>query len=79
MGVNDFLIHHQTVDTRLGRHYFDFNDGTSSSRLAPNHRYIFDLLNIDESLYEVEMGFDTELSEDMCEWLSNSTVDTVWI
>jgi uncharacterized SAM-dependent methyltransferase len=63
MGVNDFLIHHQTVDTQLGRHYFDFNDGTSSARLAPNHRYIFDLLNIDDSLYEVEMGFDSELSE----------------
>ena len=63
MGVNDFMIHHQTLDTQFGRHYFDFNSGTSGSSLAPNHRYIFDLLNIDESLYEVEMGFDTEQSE----------------
>ncbi len=63
MGVNDFLIHHQTVDTQLGRHYFAFHSGESGSSLAPNHRYIFDLLNIDDSLYEVEMGFDAKLSE----------------
>jgi uncharacterized SAM-dependent methyltransferase len=63
MGVNDFLIHSQWLDTSSRRRYFDFNPPATSTGLAPNHRYIFDLLNIDDSLYEVKMGYDTDLEE----------------
>ncbi|HSH55554.1 MAG TPA: L-histidine N(alpha)-methyltransferase [Candidatus Limnocylindrales bacterium] len=63
MGVNDFLIHEQKLDTKTSRRYFDFNPVPSNTTLAPNHRLIFDLFNIDESIYDVEMGFDSELSE----------------
>jgi uncharacterized SAM-dependent methyltransferase len=63
MGVNDFFIHQQKLDTQTSRRYFDFNPTPSTARLAPMDQYIFDLLNIDESLYEVDMGFDVELNE----------------
>jgi len=63
MGVNDFVIHQQKLDTHSSRRYFDFNPNPSHSTLAPNHRFIFNLLNIDESFYEVDMGFDVEKSE----------------
>ncbi|HEX8182708.1 MAG TPA: L-histidine N(alpha)-methyltransferase [Candidatus Saccharimonadales bacterium] len=58
MGVNDFFIHSQKLDTLSSRRYFDFNPTPSTSQLAPLHQYIFDLLNIDDSLYEVDMGLD---------------------
>lgn len=63
MGINDFLIHSQKLDTETSRRYFDFNLQPGSSSLAPNHRFIFDLLNIDPSFYEVEMGFDSDKKE----------------
>jgi len=63
MGINDFLLHAQKLDTESSRRYFDFNLNPSSSSLAPNHRLIFDLFNIDPSFYDVEMGFDSEKKE----------------
>lgn len=63
MGVSDLLIHQQKLDTSATRKYFDFNTNPGVTTLAPNHRLIFDLFNIDESLYNVEMGFDEERSE----------------
>jgi SAM-dependent methyltransferase len=64
MGRNDLLIYTDKLDTEASRRYFDFSSHPSSSiqlgmnKLSPNHRYILDMLNIDESLYEVEAGFD---------------------
>jgi uncharacterized SAM-dependent methyltransferase len=58
MGWKDILVHTDKLDTEASRRYFDFNSKPGKSTLAPNHRFIFDLLNIDESFYEVEMGFD---------------------
>lgn len=63
MGVNDFLIHAQKLDTESSRRYFDFNLQPGRSALATNHRLIFDLLNIDPSFYDVEMGFDSDKKE----------------
>ncbi len=63
MGVDDFLVHAQKLDTESSRKYFDFNLQPSKSALATNHRLIFDLLNIDPSLYDVEMGFDQNKKE----------------
>jgi uncharacterized SAM-dependent methyltransferase len=63
MGRNDFFLHTQKLDTETTRRYFDFNLGQGNSSLAPNHRFIFDLLNIDESFYEAEMGYDEQRNE----------------
>lgn len=63
MGVNDFYLQSQKLDSQGTRRYFDFSATPTTSSLAPNHRYIFDLLNIDESLYDVEMGYDEKLNE----------------
>ena len=63
MNANDFLIHTQKLDSEATRRYFDFNSQPTNSTLAPNHRYIFDLLNIGEDFYDVEMGFDKSKNE----------------
>jgi uncharacterized SAM-dependent methyltransferase len=63
MGSHDFLIHSQKLDSIASRKYFDFNAEPSSSSLSPNHRFIFDLLNIDESFYDVEMGYNSDLGQ----------------
>lgn len=58
MGANDLLIHTQKLDSEETRRYFDFNFDPGNASLSPNHRLIFDLLNIDEQFYAVEMGYD---------------------
>lgn len=64
LGVKDLLLHTQKLDTESSRRYFDFNlSEKQTASLAPNHRFIFDLLNIDDSLYDVEMGYDTERNQ----------------
>jgi len=64
MGVNDYFIHTQLLDTDKSRSNFGNNDApVSSPILAQKYRLIFDLFNIDESYYEVEMGFDKEQNE----------------
>lgn len=60
MGVDDILIYTCKPDTEISRRYFDFNPNSEFHTLSPSHRLIFDLLNIDSSLYEVEMGFDEQ-------------------
>jgi uncharacterized SAM-dependent methyltransferase len=59
MNRNDILIYTDKLETEGMRpEWFNFNPEQNSAELAPNHRFIFDLLNIDPSFYEVEMGFD---------------------
>jgi uncharacterized SAM-dependent methyltransferase len=58
MGGNDLLMYTDKPDTETSRRYFDFNSLPGAGKLSPNHQYILDLMNIDESLYDVEMGFD---------------------
>lgn len=58
MGLNDVLVHTTKLDTEMSRTYFDFNAEPGNTALSPNHRLIFDLFNIDETLYDVEMGYD---------------------
>lgn len=53
----DLLVYTDKPDTENSRRYFDFN-ASGVSKLSPNHKYILDLLNIDESLYDAEMGYD---------------------
>jgi len=64
MNRNDLLIYTTKLETEEMRpEWFNFNPEQNSAVLAPNHRFIFDLLNIDESFYDVEMGFDSLLGQ----------------
>lgn len=58
MGVNDFLMHTQKLDSEATRRYFDFNLNPGKPELPPIHRFAVDLLNIDDALYELELGYD---------------------
>lgn len=58
MGVNDFLVHTQKLDSDATRQYFDFNIDLVGSEPAPIHRLVLDLLNIDKTMYDLELGFD---------------------
>lgn len=60
MGSDDLLIYSSGVDTPTNRRYFSSNADAGASALSSKYSYIFDLLNIDESTYDVEMGFNTE-------------------
>lgn len=60
MGANDLLLHTTKLDTEYTRRFFDFDIKPGESRLAPIHSLVVDLLNIDPSFYEVEMGYDSQ-------------------
>ncbi|MDN5274697.1 MAG: hypothetical protein JWP06_598 [Candidatus Saccharibacteria bacterium] len=62
MSANDISIHVNKLDTEVNRKYFDFNM-PDNMQLSPNHKLIFELLNIDETLYDVEMGYDAMIRE----------------
>ena len=57
MGPDDMLIYVVKPDTDASRRYFDFNQSDSGG-IAKTITPIIELLNIDASLYDVEMGFD---------------------
>jgi len=58
MGKNDLLFYTDKPDTEAERRHFAVNADPGASALSAKYSYIFDLLNIDESLYDVEMGFN---------------------
>lgn len=61
MNPNDMLVYTDKLETENMRpEWFDHDSKATSSTLTPRHRLVFDLLNIDESFYDVEMGFDKE-------------------
>lgn len=60
MNSNDLLLYVTKPDTEASRQYLDFNPVPGESKLSPNHKYVLDLMNIDESFYDVEMGFDVK-------------------
>jgi uncharacterized SAM-dependent methyltransferase len=60
MGINDLLIHTTKLDTEYTRRFFDFDIQPGETRLAPIHRLVVDLLNIDPAFYDVEMGYDSK-------------------
>ncbi|HEV2403098.1 MAG TPA: L-histidine N(alpha)-methyltransferase [Candidatus Saccharimonadales bacterium] len=63
MGTHDVLIRTMKLDTTSGRRLFQFNvfnNPGGGSSFSPNHRFVFDLLNLDKSLYEIETGFDEQ-------------------
>lgn len=60
MWANDVLIYSTKLDTPNSRQFFDFNPTAEVRPLGLRHRMLPDMLNIDESLYEVEQRFDTQ-------------------
>ena len=61
MGKQDLLLFAYKLDTPRSRRYFDF--GTESASLDLQEKVVPELLNIDESLYEVEQFFDENQRE----------------
>jgi uncharacterized SAM-dependent methyltransferase len=63
MGVNDLMIYTNKLDTEQTRKYFDFSQTPGTTKLAEIHRLVIDLLNIDESFYDVELSYNPELKQ----------------
>ncbi|HSX28466.1 MAG TPA: L-histidine N(alpha)-methyltransferase [Candidatus Saccharimonadales bacterium] len=58
IGRNDLFITATKLDSEEARRYFDFNAELGMPRLAKNHRILLDLLNIEDSFYDVEQFYD---------------------
>ncbi|SMD14634.1 L-histidine N(alpha)-methyltransferase [Kibdelosporangium aridum] len=58
MDRRDLLVFTRKLDTPQARTFFDFNPDDSVAPLPPSQKMIPDLLNIDESFYDVEQLFD---------------------
>ncbi len=63
MGANDLLFYGKKLDSASTRRYFDFNTAPGDTALAPIFGYVVNLLAIDRSLYEVDMGYDSRRRE----------------
>jgi uncharacterized SAM-dependent methyltransferase len=63
MGANDLLIHTQKLDSADTRRQFDFSAQPGEQVLPPIHGLVVDLLNIDPSAYDLEMGYDEQRHE----------------
>lgn len=60
MNQQDFFIHNLKLDSKTSRQYFDLGIRAGSIPLYVHEKMMVDLLNIDESLYEAEMGYDDQ-------------------
>lgn len=60
MGRNSLLVTARKLDTPDSRRYFDFHAGQELPRLSRNHTLMLSHLGINESMYEVEQGYDDE-------------------
>lgn len=63
MNRQDLLIYNLKLDTKTSRQYFDLGIRTESTPLDAHKKMLVDLLNIDESLYDVEVGYDDQRRE----------------
>jgi hypothetical protein len=59
MYEDDLLIHTLKPDTEASRRHLDLGPTPGSVGLAPSLGHFLDLLGIDESLYDAEVGFDS--------------------
>lgn len=57
----DILICPLKLDSEATRHNFHFVDAAKEQPLPVQYKFLVDLLNIDPSLYTVEMGFDEKI------------------
>lgn len=60
MGKNDLLLFSLRLDSGRSRRYFDFTTANSTSTRDFRGKDLLDILNIDETLYELEQFFDEE-------------------
>ena len=60
LGEKDLIAYTCKPDTESARRYFDFHPTSGAAELSPINRFTLDLLNVDESLYVVEMGYDEQ-------------------
>jgi len=61
---DDLFIRTSRLDTEMTRNFIDFsNSDPNDILLDPITSFIFNLLNIDSSLYEVEKGYDETLRQ----------------
>ncbi len=60
MGLSDLLIYTNKLDSPATRRYFDFNTSPGETVIAPTHRLVVELLNIDDSCYDLELGYDEQ-------------------
>jgi hypothetical protein len=58
MGRHDLLLTTLKLDSGEARRYFDFNVENEIPKLSGNERLVLDALNIDDSFFDVEQGFD---------------------
>ena len=63
MGRRDLLVYTTGLDALASRRTFSFNTGKAAEVLPPQYKFIVDLLGIDESSYEVKLGFDERRME----------------
>lgn len=60
MNRQDLFIYNLKLDTKTSRQYFDIGVRKGPNALDARKKMLVDLLNIDESLYEVEVGYDEQ-------------------
>lgn len=59
MNVNDLLIYTDRIEEEFSRpQWLDYNVKQGKQTLAPMHRLVFDMLNIEQSMYDVDVGYD---------------------
>lgn len=58
MSPPDLLICPLKLDTPATRQNFHFVEAAGSQQLPPQYKFLVDLLGVEPSLYDVEMGFD---------------------
>ncbi|HEV2403768.1 MAG TPA: L-histidine N(alpha)-methyltransferase, partial [Candidatus Saccharimonadales bacterium] len=61
MNPGDILIYtNKLISKKMRPEWFDTDAIPGQLALHPMHRLVFDLLNIDDSFYDVELGFDEQ-------------------
>lgn len=63
MNRQDLLVYNLKLDSKTSRQYFDLGIRTESTPLDAHKKMLVDLLSIDESLYDVEVGYNDQLRE----------------
>jgi len=63
MNRNDLFVYSLKLDSDAARRYFDFGIDANVSALNVKSRMVLEMLSLDESFYDVEMGFDQERRE----------------
>ena len=62
LGPDDLLIYTDIPDSEAQRKHFNITTGPDGTKaLSPVHSYVLELMNIDESLYDVEVGFNEQV------------------